>query len=195
MIDIEKIREEAEKRLDPFRYRHTIGVADTAACLAMRYGEEVEKAYLAGLLHDIEKCMPDSERVRFCEANHLPVTEAERLNPTLLHAKIGAYTSKHEFGITDSGILDAITYHTTGRPGMTLLEKIIFTADYMEPNRDRDPRLPAIREAAFRDLDDCVVMILEDTIDFVRSRVGDRMDPMTMETYHYYKYRSAEIGR
>lgn len=189
MLTKEEIRTAVEARLDAYRFRHTIGVADTAACLSMRYGGDMERAVLAGLLHDAAKCMPDEERVDFCEAHGIPVTDTERRNPTLLHAKIGAYVAEHEFGVTDREILDAVTYHTTGRPAMSLLEKIIFTADYMEPGRDRDPKLPAIREAAFRDLDEGILLILEDTISYVRSRVGDRMDPMTLETYRYYKNR------
>ena len=93
---------------------------------------------------------------------------------------------KKEYKIEDPEILSAILYHTTGRPGMTLLEQIIFTADYIEPGRKQAPNLTQIRHLAFTDLDAAVTKILEDTLEYLKSGDGE-MDPMTEETYNYYK--------
>jgi predicted HD superfamily hydrolase involved in NAD metabolism len=88
--------------------------------------------------------------------------------------------------VVDQVILDAITYHTTGRPNMTLMDKIIFVADYIEPNRKMLPEMEEIRKEAFTDLDAAVTKILEDTLEYLKSGDGE-MDPMTEETYNYYK--------
>lgn len=170
------------------RFRHTLGVTYTACCLAMRYGADLEQARLAGLLHDCAKCIPNKKKVDVCRKKHIPVTEFEIENPVLLHAKLGKYVAEEEYGVKDPEILSAIEWHTTGRPGMSLLEKIIYIADYIEPNRDRAPRLPEIRQAAFTDLDLCTEMILGDTIDYLRENPKS-MDPMTMKAYEYYHER------
>lgn len=183
---LKKLTKEMEKVQDPKRFVHTLGVEYTAAALAMRYGEDVERAQVAGLLHDCAKCMENEKLLSACEKHHIPVTEVERRNPYLLHAKVGSYLAKKEYRIDDPEILSAILYHTTGRPGMTLLEKIIFTADYIEPGRKQAENLKQIRQMAFIDLDAAVKKILKDTLDYLSSRGGE-MDPMTEETYQYYK--------
>ena len=187
MSDILKeLTREMEKVQSPKRFTHTLGVEYTAAALAMRYGEDLEKAQLAGLLHDCAKCMDNDKLLAVCEKHHISITEVERRNPYLLHAKVGSYLAKKEYKVEDLEILNAILYHTTGHPGMTLLEKIIFTADYIEPGRKQAPNLTEIRKMAFTDLDKAVKKILEDTLDYLKSGEGE-MDPMTEETYQYYK--------
>ena len=185
---IQALRKEVKKEFtaDKARYWHTIGVAETSACLAMRYGVDMQKAFTAGLLHDCAKCMGNDKLLSACEKHHIPVTDVERRNPYLLHAKVGSYLAKEEYKVEDPEILSAILYHTTGHPNMTLLEKIIFTADYIEPGRKQAPNLKIIRQMAFIDLDAAVKKILEDTLDYLRSGDGE-MDPMTEETYQYYK--------
>ena len=174
-----------EKTLDPHRYEHTLGVAYTAACLAMIYQEDVVKAETAGLLHDCAKCMTNEERIEICHKHHLEITEAEEANPVLLHAKVGSYLASKKFEVQDEDILNAILNHTTGRPGMSMLEKIIYIADYIEPGRKQAPNLPAIRKTAFQDLDKALLMILEDTLQYLHSIQG-MIDPMTQTTYDYY---------
>lgn len=183
--DIKKTRKKMEKTLDPHRYEHTLGVAYTAACLAMIYQEDVVKAETAGLLHDCAKCMTNEERIEICHKHHLEITEAEEANPFLLHAKVGSYLASKKFGIQDEDILNAILNHTTGRPGMSKLEKIIYIADYIEPGRKQAPNLPSIRKTAFQDLDKALLMILEDTLQYLHSVQGT-IDPMTQTTYDYY---------
>ena len=115
------------------------------------------------------------------------MTDVERRNTALLHAKMGAFLAKEQYGITDPGILSAVAYHTTGRPAMTLLEKIIYVADYIEPNRDRAPNLKEIRSTAFEDIDRAVYEISRDTIEFVSKKDLADIDPTSKAVYEYYK--------
>lgn len=182
----EKIMNEMRKSLPSRRFEHTLGVTYTAACLAMRYGADIEKARIAGLLHDSAKYMSSKEKIQTCLKNGLPVSQYEEKNPELLHAKLGAYLAEDRYGISDPEILSAITWHTTGKPDMTLLEKILYIADYMEPNRDQAPNLPEVRKLAFVDLDECLFLILKDSIAYLSGR-SITIDPMTQTTYEYYK--------
>lgn len=183
--EIRDIKKELEDNLDSKRYEHTLGVAYTAACLAMRYGYNMEKAYIAGLLHDCAKCMSNKDKIEYCEKHNIPMNSTEQANPSLLHAKIGAEMSRRKYDIDDSEIYQAIQYHTTGHPNMTLLDKILYIADYMEPHRDEAPNLDLVRKQVFIDIDTALFTILKDSVDYLDS--SDKpVDPMTMETYLYY---------
>lgn len=185
--ELEKIRRAMEKELSAGRYIHTLGVAYTAASLAMAHGEAMEKAMTAGILHDCAKAMHGSELVAICEKGHLSMNAAERSNPTaLLHAKAGAYLAEHKYGVTDGDILNAIRYHTTGRPDMSRLEKIIYIADYIEPGRKQLAELEMIRRIAFQDLDWTMEKILANTLAYLRTTDG-QVDDMTTKTYQFYK--------
>ena len=120
-----------------------------------------------------------------CEMNNLPISEVERRNPYLLHAKAGAVLAKEKYSIENEDILNAIYYHTTGRPGMSQLEKIIFIADYMEPGRKNAPNLAYIRKMAFDDLDKTLCKILWDTLAYLKESGGE-IDPSTEITWNYY---------
>lgn len=183
--ELMKIRKAMEKSLDPKRYEHTLGVEYTAAALAMRYDAPILSAQLAGLLHDCAKCMTNEKRISICEKNHISISEIEKKNPFLLHGKVGAFLAETEYGVEDSDVLNAIRNHTTGRPGMSLLEKIVFIADYIEPGRKQAPNLQEIRRMAFVSLDRTLIKILEDTIAYVKETEAD-IDPMTSKTYEYY---------
>lgn len=183
-----KIEKELKKELDDDRYEHTLGVAYTAACLAMRYGEKTERAYLAGLLHDCAKCVDNKKKLSMCEKNNISVTEFERENPFLLHAKLGSYLAEEKYGVTDEGILSAIRWHTTGRANMSLLEKIIYAADYIEPNRKKQPNLEEVRAICFTDLDSGVRRILRDTLLYLEA--NKPIDPVTQEAYDYYMFQN-----
>lgn len=185
--ELEKIRRAMEKELSAGRYIHTLGVSYTAASLAMAHGEAMEKAMTAGILHDCAKSMHGSELVAICEKAHLNVTAVERSNPTaLLHAKAGTYLAEHKYGVTDEDILNAIRYHTTGRPDMSRLEKIIYIADYIEPGRKQLAELEMIRRIAFQDLDWTMEKILANTLAYLRTTDG-QVDDMTTKTYQFYK--------
>lgn len=190
---LRKLRKEMEKIQDARRFEHTLGVEFTSAALAMRYGASVRDAQTAGLLHDCAKCLTDRERVSICKKNNISMTELEMENPFLLHAKVGAFLAREQYGVTDQDILDAIHNHTTGRPGMSLLEKIVFIADYMEPGRSHAPNLEEIRGMAFADLDRTLLKILGDTLDYLNGGNGD-VDPMTRKTWEYYKEKAAHAA-
>jgi nicotinate-nucleotide adenylyltransferase len=131
-----EIRKLLKSRLDDYRYIHSLGVADSARTLAKIYGADEEKAYLAGLLHDIAKNMPKDEQLKLIEQGGIIMNSAERNNPALWHGIAGECYLRLEMGITDSEILGSVRYHTTGKAGMTLLEKIIYVADYISAERN-----------------------------------------------------------
>ena len=184
-INLRKIRKAMEKTQDAKRYEHTLGVEYTAAALAMRYEESISNAQLAGLLHDCAKCLTDEKKLSICGKYNIAVSEMERRNPFLLHAKAGSCLAMKKYHVKDADVINAILNHTTGRPGMSLLEKIIFTADYIEPGRSQAPNLGRIRKMAFENLDQALIMILEDTLAYLKA-TGGEMDPMTEKTYEYY---------
>lgn len=188
-----KLQKKMKNELDHDRYEHTIGVMHTAACLAMRYEEDMDRALLAGLLHDCAKCIPAEEKIKMCKKNQIEIAEAEKDNPGLLHAKLGAFLAKEKYGITDESILRAIRFHTTGCPEMTLLDKIIYIADYIEAGRKPLPNLAEVRKLAFCDLDACLYRILEDSLVYLKSK-GSVVDPMTEKTYLYYKSIKKEMA-
>nr|MCR5283939.1 bis(5'-nucleosyl)-tetraphosphatase (symmetrical) YqeK [Lachnospiraceae bacterium] len=146
---LQNLTAEIEDALDEKRFRHTLSVAHTAACLAMRYDESPFRAYLAGLLHDCAKCLKNKKKLELAREYGLGINAAEEENPDLLHAKLGSILAKERYNIDDEEILSAIRYHTTGKPEMTKLEKIIYIADYIEIHRKPLPLLEKARKAAF----------------------------------------------
>lgn len=183
--DVLKLSEEMKKELKPGRYIHTLGVANTAYAMALKWHYPEYTAMVAGMLHDCAKCISDEKRISICRNNNLPISEIEAKYPHLLHGKVGAYYCKNKYDVHDEQIAHAITYHTTGCPAMNLLDKIIFVADYIEPGRDKQPRLDFLRTMAYTDLDKCVYMILEDSVEYLKTN-PDMVDPTTIETYNYY---------
>lgn len=186
MKSVKKIRKAMFKRLDSRRFEHTEGVAYTAAALAMRYGESVESALIAGLLHDCAKYMDAPDLATYAAKHSIEASPVEKANPFLLHAKVGEYIARNRYDVVDELILSAIRYHTTGRPEMTLLEEIIFVADYIEPGRSSAPNLDEIRTLAFNDLDGAVGRITADTLEYL-DQSPDAVDELTRKTYEYYK--------
>ena len=185
--NLAKLRKEMEQTLERKRYEHTLGVAYTAANLAMIHGVDVEKALTAGMLHDCAKCMSHHKQLSLCRKNKIVLSEIETENHSpLLHAKAGSCLARKKYGITDEEILQAISYHTTGRPHMSPLEKIIYIADYMEPGRAELPNMAAVRGLAFQNLDECLYRILKDSLDYLKTK-DLTIDTMTEKTYEYYK--------
>ncbi len=185
-VTIEEMEEDLRKKQNTARFRHTLGVQYTSICLAMRYGEDIERAGLAGLLHDCAKHMDPGKLLKKCEKYYIPVSDAERESPYLLHGKVGALRAFRKYGVRDKEILGAIAWHTTGHPGMTLLEEIVFTADYIEPGRTHAQNLSYLRRLAFTDLDRAVAEISKQTLDYLKEG-GQQTDPTTEETYNYYR--------
>lgn len=182
---LREIKKLLSRRLKKDRYEHTVGVMYTAAALAMNYGEEIQAALTAGLLHDCGKYCSAEEQIQLCRKKNIALSDAEEQMPALVHAKLGVYLAEHEYGITDQSVLDAIRWHTTGRPDMTLLEKIIYIADYIEPNRKLIPGLPEVRKLAFQSIDDAICLCSKNTVEYLRE-TGKPVDPMSIETYNFY---------
>lgn len=183
-IDIYK--KKLQKRLDSSRYEHTLGVMYTAAALAMRYGLDINQAQIAGILHDNAKCISYDRKMQLCEKYNIHLSDAEKENPALLHAKLGAFLAMYKYKVNDSEVVKAILYHTTGRPDMSMLEKIIYVADYIEPMRYKARNLAQIRKLAFIDIDEALVCILQDTLEYLNS-INGSIDPLTQKTYEFYK--------
>ena len=184
--EFRQYHEKLQKKLDHKRYEHTLGVAYTAACMAMAHGESVEKAYLAGLLHDNAKCLSEEKKKVLCKKYELIPSAAEVANHDLLHAKLGAYQARDKYGVQDAEIISAIMWHTTGKPDMTTLEKIIYIADFIEPGRKKYYRMDEVRRHAFTDLDTAMYLILENTIMYLEQK-GAVIDEITKETFAFYK--------
>lgn len=184
--DTEQYFTEMKKALKPDRYRHSVGVAYTAASLAMVHGADIRKALTAGILHDCAKNISHEEQLKLLRKHNIEVTESEKGNQGLLHAKSGMYLAESKYGIVDPEILGAIRWHTTGRPEMSLLEKIVYVADFIEPHRKPLECLPAIRRTAFENIDRAVMDIAGEVTGYLDT-LSAVADPMTMETYRYYK--------
>ena len=185
-MNYQEMKKKLKKALDKERYEHTKGVMYTAASMAMAHGSSIEQAMVAGLLHDCAKCIPNNEKLALCDKHHILVTPPEAENPSLLHAKLGALLAESEYDITNPEILHAIKVHTTGEPDMSVLDKIIFIADYIEPGRDKAPNLTKIRQLAFKDLNACMAQILRDTLIYLKQG-NEMIDPTTEMTYAFYK--------
>lgn len=188
---LEEIQEALKKVLKKKRYHHTIGVRYTAQAMAMRFGEDIEKAGYAGVLHDCAKYVSDEEMLSECRKYAVSCSEAEKKKPSLLHAKLGACYAKEFYDVEDEQILGAIRWHTTGKPGMSNLEKIVFIADYIEPERKMLPGMEAIRKAAFCDLDEAMYLILKNTLNYLEesseSEQKEVIDSYTKDAYDFYK--------
>ncbi len=190
MLPIETMREKLQSALSVKRYIHTMGVAEEAIKLAEIYGtqKDQQKAQAAGLLHDCAKDYPEEMRLRFCREYKVKLDDVMERQTDLIHPFLGAEVARREYLVTDGEILDAIRYHTTGRADMSLLEKIIFIADYIEPNREKFEGLEEARRLAYLDLDMAMRYILEETIAFVKQR-GRLLHPLSLEALEYYKNR------
>jgi predicted HD superfamily hydrolase involved in NAD metabolism len=184
--NLERYQKKLKTKLDKERFEHTIGVMYTAGSLAMRYEYDVQSAMLAGLMHDCAKCIPNDRKIALCEKHNINITDLERANPFLLHAKLGAFLAMHKYRIRDKEIISSILNHTTGKPNMDLLDKIIFIADYIEPGREKAPYLSERRKIAFVDIDRAMYEILGDTLEYLKINASD-IDPMTEKAYDYYK--------
>lgn len=156
------------QQLSPKRLNHSIGVSDTAAQLAERYGADVEKARLAGLLHDCARDMSNNLLLQTAEANAIVLRDVERRTPMLLHAPVGVIIAQQEYGVTDPEVLSAIRWHTTGGPDMSLLDYIVFFADYIEPGRSF-PGVERLRALAEKGLNEAVLAAYDQTLGYLMS--------------------------
>lgn len=167
----EEIIAELQKRLKPTRFQHTLGVAETAAELAVKYGADKDRAYLAGLLHDCAKNIEFTDALKYCREHDVPLKDICKTERSLIHAPLGAYIAKAEFGVDDEEILTAIYYHTTGHENMALLTKILYIADAIEPGRTQ-AGVETLREAAYTDLNEALIRSIDSTIRHIVNKGG-----------------------
>ena len=178
-------RTEALKLVEPHltehRYVHTVGVTDTAIELAEKYGADRQKTEIAAIFHDYAKFRPKDEMRQVIIDQGFPKDLLE-YSPELWHAPVGAYLVRCEIGIEDKEILNAIKYHTSGRPEMTLMEKCVFIADYIEPGRSF-PGVDEVREMVQQDLDQAIALSLRNTVQFLMKK-NQPVYPATFFTYN-----------
>lgn len=155
--------EELKKHLQPARLYHSINVAEEAKKLALHYGADPEKAYTAGLLHDIMKNTPDDVLLNFFRENGIILTRTERVSRKTWHAIAGEAYCRLVLSVTDSEILSAIRWHTTARAGMSLLDKVLFIADFISADRDYDG-VERMREKAYISLESAMLEGLQFTL-------------------------------
>ena len=162
--------------LKPSRLEHTYGVSEEAAKLAEHYGEDPEKARTAALFHDMFRSTVVSMLDAYADEFGLPAELKN--NPNLAHGKIAAAVLKRDYGVADEDFLNAVAYHTTGREGMSKLEKIIFLADAVEPGRNY-PSVEEARRLAYEDLNRACLNVLENTVEYIKGK-GEYLDPDTL---------------
>lgn len=159
----EELKKKLSDNLYEQRYIHSLGVADEAKRLAVLYGADEEKAYLAGLLHDCAKGYSIDEQIKACKEKGISLDSITLKCAPVIHGFLGAELAESEYGITDTEILNAIKYHSVGSEKMTLLEKIIYIADMTEVNRDFDG-VNKLREAVNTDLDEAILLSIEEQL-------------------------------
>ncbi|EGG35926.1 MULTISPECIES: bis(5'-nucleosyl)-tetraphosphatase (symmetrical) YqeK [Paenibacillus] len=164
----DELIEAVSSQMPAKRWEHTKGVMETAVILAGRFGADPVKAELAAILHDVAKYWP-VQKLHQMMVEHKLSDELLHYDKQLWHAEVGAFVAEHEYGVTDAEVLDAIRYHTSGRIGMTLLDKVVCLADYMEPGRDF-PGVNNIRELANHSLEEALAAGFDSTIGYLLSR-------------------------
>lgn len=162
-MNYDEIYKAIREKISEKRFNHVLGVVETAKMLANLYSEDIEKAKIASILHDVAREYTKDDMERLCTYYGYKFEDSVTKEPALLHSKIGAILARDVYSIEDNDVLNAISYHTTGRKNMTMLEKIVFIADYIEPSRNFEG-LENIRKLAFRDIDQAVFEALENNI-------------------------------
>jgi len=160
-----------QMNLKESRFRHSLGVSETAVELASVYGQDIEKARIAGLAHDCAKNMVGDQLIKFAMDHEVEIDEISMLNPSILHGLVGSIIARTIMEIYDEDILNSIKYHTTGRKNMSLLEKIIYIADYIEPSRKFEG-IEELRNLSKIDLNEAVIMSFGNTIKYVINQNG-----------------------
>ena len=168
-MTIDEMKCKLQKTMSHKRYIHSINVMKSAAKLASIYGEDIDKAAIAGLLHDCARDIKGEEALNLCAKYDIPVDDVTRTQPDLLHGPIGSRLARDEYEVSDKDILNAISCHTTGGSDMSMLDKIIFIADYVEPNRNF-PAIDDVRKIVDFDIDGAIVMALNRTIKYILAK-------------------------
>lgn len=170
-----------QTRLNDKRYIHSLNVAAAAVLLAKRFGADEDKAYVAGLLHDITKNETDENQLQILQSGGIILTDTQKNNPKLWHAMSGMVYLRDTLGVTDEEILGAVRWHTTGKAGMTLLEKVIFIADYISVERDY-PDVDVMRRLSETSLDAAALYALK----FSLRHLSEKEKPICEDSVAYY---------
>ncbi len=184
-IDIIALEEKLVTMLTPERYQHSLGVMQTAEKMAKRFGVDVTKARLAGLLHDCAKDIDKGEMVALCDKLGVELDPVKREQRSLIHADLGAKMLETEFGIEDPEIISAVKFHTLGRANMTDLEKILYLADVIEPNRKPYEGIDTLRQLCESNLDCAMLFAIDRSVEYVRHR-HKKLHSQTLETQQYF---------
>ena len=182
--ELSELRLKAYSFLDEKRIAHVAGYEQEAVRLAEKYGADICQAATAAILHDITKKLDLPNQLILCKRYGIICDEFETKNASLLHAKTGAWKARELFEI-EKPVFDAIMWHTTGRPDMCLLEKIIYLADYIEPSRSFEG-ISLLREKAYEAIDPAMALSLKMSIEDIRAR-GYTLHPVSIEAYEFYK--------
>lgn len=184
LYDLEEKRKYLKQHLSPKRYQHSLNVAEECKKLAEKYGEDKDKAYFAGLLHDICKELPADEQKRLVEESRFAVSNEELETHSLWHAVAGAYFVKSVFKIEDIDILNAIRFHTVGRAGMTRLEEIVYLGDLVSADRDYKD-VDKMRKIVYNDINEAMLEAFAFSIKAVIKK-GGMLPICTVEGYNFY---------
>lgn len=186
-LSIESLLDWLKSNLSEKRYQHSLGTAECARNLAIKYRLDDEKAYIAGLLHDCAKCFPNEKLLSIID-EHLEVEEIERMNYKTLHAPVSAYIAEKTFGVTDKEILSSIRWHTLGKVNMTTFEKIVFLADKIEERTRENWYAQPIRALLLEQngLDKAILQCYRQTIKSLVDR-DLKICPLTIDIYNHYE--------
>lgn len=184
-MDLKEAKELARKRLGDKRYRHTLNVEKMAVKLARRYGADCDQAALAALLHDTAKEMPTADQLALLR-NYPDLAGNTENRPTpIWHGVCAAILARTEWGVTDEAVLSAVACHTAGKPGMTLLDKILFLADMTSAERDFEG-VEQLRKLEMEDIDKAMFQALDDSMAFVKK--GNKpLDPMSAAARDFFR--------
>jgi putative HD superfamily hydrolase of NAD metabolism len=189
----EQILQYLRENLKDSRYEHTLGVVEMAKKLAEINGVDKERAELAALVHDCAKNLHINELFKILQENSIEIDEIECKSPQLLHGKVGAVLGEKLMDINDKEILSAVKYHTTGKANMSTLEKIIYIADYIEPNRNFDG-VDKLREITLENLDRGVLGGIDNTLIYIINN-GGLIHPNTINARNYLINTLKEVNQ
>ena len=184
-MDLKEAKALARSRMGDKRFEHTLNVKKMAVKMAKHYGVDPDQAALAALLHDTAKEMPAAQQLELLRSHPDLAEDAENRPAPVWHGICAAILARTEWGITDEAVLSAIGCHTTGKPGMGLLDKILYLADMTSAERDW-PGVEELRALEMEDLDRALCRALKQSIDFVEEK-GGALDPESVAAYEYQK--------